>query len=57
MCLHSDMLSIRVPASRHYNPALVGHHARPDHLFDACDIHASELCAELKVIDRRRRAG
>ena len=25
---------------------------RPDHQIDACDIHASELCAELRVIDR-----
>jgi hypothetical protein len=27
---------------------------RSDHQTDACDIHASELCAELKVIDRGR---
>jgi hypothetical protein len=27
---------------------------RPDHQTDACDTHASELSAELKVIDRRR---
>jgi hypothetical protein len=26
---------------------------RPDHQTDACDIHASELNAELNVIDRR----
>jgi hypothetical protein len=26
---------------------------RPDHQTDACDTHASELCAELRVIDRR----
>jgi hypothetical protein len=30
---------------------------RPDHQTDACDSHASELCAELNVIDRRRRSG
>jgi hypothetical protein len=29
---------------------------RPDHQTDACDTHVSELCAELNVIDRRRRA-
>jgi hypothetical protein len=29
---------------------------RPDHQTDACDAHARELCAELRVIDRRRRA-
>jgi hypothetical protein len=28
---------------------------RPDHQTDACDTHTSELCAELRVIDRRRR--
>jgi hypothetical protein len=28
---------------------------RPDHGVDACDTHASEICAELRVIDRRRR--
>ena len=27
---------------------------RPDHQTDACDTHASEICAELRVIDRRR---
>jgi hypothetical protein len=27
---------------------------RPDHQADACDTHASELSAELRVIDRRR---
>jgi hypothetical protein len=27
---------------------------RPDHQADACAIHASELSAELRVIDRRR---
>jgi hypothetical protein len=27
---------------------------RPDHQTDACDTHASELSAELNVIDRRR---
>jgi hypothetical protein len=31
---------------------------RPDHQIDACvRCHASELCAELRVIDRRRRPG
>jgi hypothetical protein len=29
---------------------------RPDHQVNACDTHASGLCAELRVIDRRRRA-
>ncbi len=29
---------------------------RPDHQTGACDTHASELCAELRVIDRRRRS-
>jgi hypothetical protein len=29
---------------------------RPDHQTDACDIHASELSAELRVIERRRRS-
>ena len=28
---------------------------RLDHQTEACDIHARELNAELKVIDRRRR--
>jgi hypothetical protein len=32
-------------------------HGRPDHQTDACDTHASELSAELNVIDRRRRSG
>ena len=27
---------------------------RPDGQTEACDTHASELCAELRVIDRRR---
>jgi hypothetical protein len=27
---------------------------RPDHQTDACNAHASELCAALRVIDRRR---
>jgi hypothetical protein len=27
---------------------------RPDHQVEACDTHASELCAELRAIDRRR---
>jgi hypothetical protein len=27
---------------------------RPDHQTDVCDSHASELCAALRVIDRRR---
>jgi hypothetical protein len=27
---------------------------RPDHQTEACDAHASGLCAGLKVIDRRR---
>jgi hypothetical protein len=27
---------------------------RPARQTEACDAHASELCAELKVIDRRR---
>ena len=27
---------------------------RPDHQTDACDTHASEICAELRVTDRRR---
>jgi hypothetical protein len=27
---------------------------RPDHQPEACDAHASELCAELRGIDRRR---
>jgi hypothetical protein len=26
---------------------------RPDHQTDACDTHARELCAELRVIDKR----
>src|ERR1700730_3287760 len=30
---------------------------RPDHQADACDTHASELSAELRVIDRRRPCG
>jgi hypothetical protein len=30
---------------------------RPDRQTEACDSHASELSAELKVIDRRRRSG
>jgi hypothetical protein len=29
---------------------------RPDHQTDACDTHASELYAGLRVIDRRRRS-
>jgi hypothetical protein len=29
---------------------------RPDGQTEACDTHASELCAELRVIDRRGRA-
>jgi hypothetical protein len=29
---------------------------RPDHQTDACETHASELSAELRVIDRRRRS-
>jgi hypothetical protein len=29
---------------------------RPDHQTEACDTHASELSAELSVIDRRRAA-
>jgi hypothetical protein len=29
---------------------------RPDHQTDARDIHASEICAELRVIDRRRHS-
>jgi hypothetical protein len=32
-------------------------HERPDHQTHACDTHASELCGELKVIDRRGRSG
>jgi hypothetical protein len=27
---------------------------RPDHQTEACDAHTNELCAELRVIDRRR---
>jgi hypothetical protein len=30
---------------------------RPDHQTDACDTHASELSAELRVLDGRRRSG
>jgi hypothetical protein len=30
---------------------------RSDHQIEACDTHASELSAGLKVIDRRRRSG
>jgi hypothetical protein len=30
---------------------------RPDRQTEACDTHASDLSAALKVIDRRRRAG
>jgi hypothetical protein len=29
---------------------------RPDHQTEACDAHARELCAELRVIDRSRRS-
>jgi hypothetical protein len=35
----------------------VGRQGRPDRHTNACDIHTSQLCAELKVIDRRRCAG
>jgi hypothetical protein len=30
---------------------------RPDRQINACDTHASELCADLRVIDRRRDSG
>jgi hypothetical protein len=30
---------------------------RPDHQTEGCDIHASELCAGLNVIERRHRSG
>jgi hypothetical protein len=33
----------------------VDNQGRPDHQTEACDDHASELSAELRVIDRRRR--
>jgi hypothetical protein len=33
-------------------PRYLDHQERPDHQKEACDTHASELCAELKVIDR-----
>jgi hypothetical protein len=51
-------LRIEGPARRRATTILryLDNQERPDGQTEACDTHASELCAELRVIDRRGRA-
>jgi hypothetical protein len=44
------MLGAGVPPVRHHDPGYLDSQERPDHQTDACDTHASELSAELRVI-------
>jgi hypothetical protein len=52
-CGNTARCSAGMPPARHYDPALPRRPGRPDRQTDACDTHASDLCAALRVIDRR----
>ena len=49
------MLGAGLPPARLHHLRYLDNQGRPDHQTEACDTHARELSAELRVIDRRRR--
>jgi hypothetical protein len=49
---HPSELKLNQPLILRY----LDNQGRPDHQVNACDTHARELCAELRVIDRGRRS-
>jgi hypothetical protein len=53
--LRRTMLGAGLPPARLHHLRYLDNQGQPDGQTEACDTHARELSAELRVIDRRRR--